>query len=51
MKSEIIKGNEIKETNIHIACNMMNVTIQAYKFGDNIKNKRRNWSNREEMQN
>ena len=32
MKSAIKKGNEIKETNIHIACNMTNVTIQASKF-------------------
>ena len=32
MKSAIKKGNEIKETNIYIACNMTNVTIQAYKF-------------------
>ena len=32
MKSAIKKGNEIKETNIHIACNMTNVTIQAYKI-------------------
>ena len=32
MKSAIKKRNEIKETNIYIACNMTNVTIQAYKF-------------------
>ena len=32
MKSAIKKGNEIKETNIHIAYNMTNVSIQAYKF-------------------